>query len=353
MSNYGLKARVDLLVSRGVRDPATIAARCLCTLQKVLELRPDLDGDPPRACARTPFAPPEDRDIDDTMAALEADDVDPEQVADSMTGGNGSGATWDDVRRLMAKWRETHPLAEPPQRSPKEAPKKRREDRRPRNNYWAEDEDALVRQHYERGARDEIEALLPGRTWKAICQRGAVLGLRRPRGFQPTWSAEAVRILRELWPTRASVSEVCERLPEPHSEEATRRKASDLGLKRRPRPKEKPRHAPKPTTRRPPPRDFGKPAPRAPRSRPDDDAKLIAEAVAAGKVTKCPPAYVAPVLGAEPVAPLPTADDNPDWRAIRKRGLAKAQRANKKSGPANGTAASRARLRAVQREPAA
>lgn len=62
----------------------------------------------------------------------------------------------------------------------------------------------------------------------------------------------------------------------------------------------------------------------APASAPKTEDELIAEAIAAGRITRLPPAYAAEVTGAEPLgagwhlAPLPNGDwRNRKWRTGR------------------------------------
>lgn len=65
-----------------------------------------------------------------------------------------------------------------------------------RTNQYTEAEDALMRERYATATQKEMEALLPGRTWKGIKSRAQKLGLKRQR----MWTAAMDEELRRLYP---------------------------------------------------------------------------------------------------------------------------------------------------------
>jgi len=104
---------------------------------------------------------------------------------------------------------------------------------------WTPEELAILEEYYETATIDELMAMLPGRTWRAITLCGNKLGLSRARmsggrGRRrkklERWTEEEDRILRRLYAGEISSVEALDKLD--RSPSAMRRRAHRLGLKR-------------------------------------------------------------------------------------------------------------------------
>jgi|GEM_PF-3274068 len=105
--------------------------------------------------------------------------------------------------------------------------------------HWTREELAVLEGYYETATIDELVAMLPGKTWRAITLRGNKLGLSRVRmtggrGRRrkklERWSEEEDQILRKLYAGEIASAEGLDKLK--RSPSAIRRRAHRLGLKR-------------------------------------------------------------------------------------------------------------------------
>lgn len=100
---------------------------------------------------------------------------------------------------------------------------------------WRKEEEDLLRMLWPSSSREAILAVLPGRTWAAINERAARLGLHRERVVinvqkKRPWTLEEKEQLRQLYTTEVSTKEIARQLG--RGEEAVKSVACAMGLAR-------------------------------------------------------------------------------------------------------------------------
>ena len=111
-----------------------------------------------------------------------------------------------------------------------------------RPDTWSPADDTRLREMYPAGAAlDDIAAALDRDTTPgAVTARARAIGLRRLaecRGGRPaSWTPADIAILREMYPDGATMRDIVDALSGTKSRNAVWKKASDLGLRRRPEP---------------------------------------------------------------------------------------------------------------------
>ena len=105
---------------------------------------------------------------------------------------------------------------------------------------WTEQEDSIIRTKYPSSSQLELRALLPGRTWGAICRRGSQLGIDRPIEMRQRVSSkdpfteEEDQTIRDFHAFKTTREEMRNRLAH-RSEDAIWRRARQMGFQRRQR----------------------------------------------------------------------------------------------------------------------
>lgn len=173
---------------------------------------------------------------------------------------------------------------------------------------WTPEEDATVRHLWNENVRAADIGAQLGRTVKAVEYRASKLGLparphmrvaaaararasiaARASGYaKRAWTPQDIRDLRRMWSEGVVLAEISERLRRNRS--TIQSKAKAIGLK--------PRHHLSGLSGDNPDRAAGPVAPVARELTREEERRLIEEAAQRGRVTKCPPAYAAPVQGA-------------------------------------------------------
>lgn len=94
---------------------------------------------------------------------------------------------------------------------------------------WSDEEVAILREHWSLGPK-AVAQMLPGRTAKAIHEKGVSIGMKTARKAQE-WTNKEVERLERIYATATS-EELAEAFPR-RSRWSVRQKANSLGLRTR------------------------------------------------------------------------------------------------------------------------